>query len=71
MALVAPSPRMASTAVPGAESGVAGKRGETCHCLARGMSSWAALSSPAGAHTKGYMPVGWEVMGWRPQERMN
>lgn len=24
-----------------------------------------------GVHTKGYMHIGWEMMVWRPQERMN
>lgn len=47
------------------------ERRKTCHCLALGMWCWAALSSPAGIHTKGYILFGWEMMVWRPQERMN
>lgn len=70
-ARVAPSPCMASTVVPGAESGAVGEREETCHCPAWGTSCWAAPSSTAGVHTKGYTRVGWEMVVWRPQERMN
>lgn len=70
-ALVAPSPCTASTVVPGAESGAAGEREETCRFPPWGTSCWAAPSSPAGVRTKGYMLLGWEMMVWRPQERMN